>query len=371
MAVLVQSAAAHSCTLPSFRDFCEGIPSSPTSLLSEAYQLHQECRRPSLASTMSDGGLPDTFKCPYAQCCTEPDGFTRLDKCINHVQQQHPHLLGDAVRVERTGRRDPQQTPRPAYGRLDSPVSSPTDDINSKDRAASLPSSPLQRGWFDPSTKRAVATISFVDTWTRDELHDAYWKTDPSRPLYGDQPTFNKKGPSDKVVDGVQPLHRGGKKSHAESERDRRVRHFAYQGELHHAQPEVTQQLADQDEEMQQIKQSTSSKGPGKDDQFVSDIYMHNLSALVVQSEHEGRKKAEREVEELKRQNLALRRSLFGESPSRKRHAGRITTEGVSSSKRQRTSDNESWEGSKKKRALRLPPSPSPSPSIASNHVRL
>jgi hypothetical protein len=129
--------------------------------------------------------------------------------------------------------------------------------------------------------------------------------------------------------------------------------------------------LADQDEEMQQIKQSTSSKGPGKDDQFVSDIYMHNLSALVVQSEHEGRKMAERELEELKRENLALRRTLFGQSPSRKRHAEHVTTEAVRSSKRQRTNENESWESSSKRRALRLPPSPSPSPSVASTHARL
>ncbi len=371
MAVLVQSAAAHSCTLPSFRDFCEGIPSSPTVLLSDAYQLHQECRRPSVASTMSEGTLPENFNYFQTHGRTDPDGLTRLDKCINHVQQQQPHLTGGAARADGIVGRGRQQTPQLAYGRIHSPLSSPSDDVNSKERAGSLPSSPLQCGWFDPGTKRALATINFIDSWTRDELHDAFWKTDPSRPLYGDQPTFNKKGIPDKVADGTQTLHRGGKKSHAESERDRRVRHFAYQGELHHTQPEITQQLADQDEEMQQIKQSTSSKGPGKDDQFVSDIYMHNLSALVVQSEHEGRKMAERELEELKRENLALRRTLFGQSPSRKRHAEHVTTEAVRSSKRQRTNENESWESSSKRRALRLPPSPSPSPSVASTHARL
>ena len=239
--------------------------------------------------------------------------------------------------------------------------------------------SPVLMGWFDPSAERAVTTIESVKGLDRDELLQTFFEVDSMRPLYGDIPTSKKTSP---LKQNVTVGHRGvgnkvvqSKTNHMESERDRRVLHFDFQSELHLRTPELAHQLAEKDLKMQEIKKSTSSKGPGKNDQFVSDIYMHHLSAIVVQSEHNGRIAAERRVEQLEQQLDELRQSGFITSRRRSykdeyehEHAG---DRSASTPKRRRTVDIGQGSPGLQRGGRNHPPTPSPSLSATSSKSRV
>ena len=278
-------------TLPSFQAFCEGIPSfnhnSVTRPPGESdHHCHEQASIKSLplTPTNSIALFSYSYVCPSSHCNVEAQGFTRWEDCANHMRDRHPELINEFLcrgSIPQAGifncvlaplKRSTHTSPRP---RRDS--SEHTLDAVSRHTAV---------GWFDPTAGHAKATLKFVENLTVDELYSALFEVDPSRPLYGDQQASRR--PTTAGTSALDEHHgltykqRRSKPSHGENERARRGNHSVLVAYLHKNTPEVAHQLAERDTQMLEWKKA-GSKGPGKYDQLVSDVYTHMLSAIVAQ----------------------------------------------------------------------------------------
>ena len=173
---------------------------------------------------------------------------------------------------------------------------------------------PKRHGWFDPERESARLTWQHMSSMTRDERYEALFEC-PCRPLYPDQKSNQKElEPKPKPVrskytsDSLYRAHLNkweqGER-HRIKEKQRRNRHRGLQSLAHHMTCKVANSLAERDPALVQIRTERSnggvrSKVAGKDDQLVASIYQKNISAIVVQSEHEGRMIAEAEGQELR-----------------------------------------------------------------------
>ena len=359
------------CVLPSFQDFCEGLsPSAQESysgfMNTPSHHVHEKSSTKSAPPTPTNSlvVLSSSYTCPYSHCGVDAQGFARWEDCISHMQDHHAELVNELlrssmVRVAADAASDAavkHSTYTPA--RSGREVSEQTIDGVSW---------PRPMGWFDPNTDHARAAFKFVKHLSIDELHRAFYEVDGSRPLYGDQPIQKKasstKGPE---ANGHADLHhkqRQSKPTHKVNERSRRDRHSVLMSELHVRTPELAHLLGEEDQQLLDWKKAGTSKGPGKYDQMFSDLYMHNLSAIVVQSEHNARRAAERRVEQLEQQLHSLQQKFAVDEDSHYRQGSQ------SPSKRRRTFEvsercSPNWTG----KSLLLPPSPSP--SVASPRQR-
>jgi hypothetical protein len=376
---------AQTCTLPSFQELWDGISSSkyespqqsfnPNGPQTSQYnQTGQDPYRPAKCSTST----LSRYCCPLSLCRAAPFGFATWEQCVGHIKLQHPQLFGPLyteVALQSDSNNGVSLPSSPRQGTPETPAPSQEDFGSSPDTRLD----PVSMGWFDPTTQRAKATINHVKSWSPDELYHAFWVTDPLRCLYGDQTTVKKTSSSKSSSDPEhsaftlkQQREQKSKINHSANERNRRGRHFEYQWELHLQTPETAHRLADHDKQLLSLKNSASSKGPGKDDQFVSDIYMHLLSAVVVQNEHKIRTGLERKVEALEHENCQLRQGNVVVPPRRGSGESHYPSEPSSPTKRQRISgafnlSESAWKG----RSLRLPPSPSPSIASAKTQFEL
>ena len=361
-----------SCILPSFQDFCEGLSPSAQESFSRFRGTHNDhvheqgsTRSAPPTPTNSLIVLSSSYTCPYSHCNVGAQGFVRWEECINHMQDHHPELANDLLRNSML--RVAADTSSQAAVEHSTYIP-PRPGRDGSEQTVDSISWPEPIGWFDPNTDSARAAFQFVEPLSTDERYSSFFKVDSSRPLYGDQPA-SKKGSSAKAVavnEHVDLHHkkRQSKPTHKVNERARRDHHAELMSELHLRTPEVAHLLGEDDKQLLSWKKAGTSKGPGKYDQLFSDLYMHNLSAIVVQSEHNARKAAERRVEELERQLHSLRRKAEVGQDSHYRHGSQ------SPSKKRRTFElsercNSDWKG----RSLLLPPSPSP--SVTSTRPRL
>lgn len=318
----------------------------------ETHPSSGSCTLPSIKTLLSG-----TFICPFSDCIRQSGVLSTMGELIAHIQANHPTLLHELLD---SGIGTRQHSP-----------SSPTSEGLVSGRIQSeVPSPPVPMGWYDPSTSRAKTTFDFVKDWSRDDLYQAFFAHSPSRPIYGEQSTFKSSSaegsdtePDNKPV-GVSDVLWKQRLPKRNAERKRRHVHLDLQSELGTTTSEIAYQMAERDEQMAElVPKSTSSKGPGKFDQFFSDVYMHQLSALTVQSEHEGRTKAEARIEELERQ-LAHYRQGRTLTPLRRCSVNAHYEEGSASpAKRQRIMGNDVTTALS---GRILPPSPAPSPTITS-----
>lgn len=359
------------CVLPSFQDFCEGLSPSAQESFSRFRRTpnHHVRERSSTKSapptpTNSLIVLSSSYTCLYSHCGVEAQGFARWEDCISHMQDHHPELVNELLRSSMV------QVAADAASHAavkHSTYTPPRLGRDCSEQTIDAVSWPRPMGWFDPTTDRARAAFKFVEHLSIDELYSALFEVDESRPIYGDQPVSKNasstKGPATNEHADLHHKQRQSKPTHMVNERFRRDNHSVLMSELHFRTPEVAHLLGEEDQQLLRWKKAGTSKGPGKYDQMFSDLYMHDLSAIVVQSEHNARRAAERRVEKLEQQLHSLHQKFRVDEDSHYRQGSQ------SPSKRRRTFKvgekcSSNWTG----KSLLLPPSPTP--SVASPRPR-
>jgi len=134
-----------------------------------------------------------------------------------------------------------------------------------------------------------------------DELVASFFERDASRATYGDRVVIPRR-PHDKKqksespkFDGEPSLEgRSGKKPHAVLEQERRERHREFQNQSCSRSPDIAAECGGEHAEEIKEARTQRGKGPGKDEQLCTAIYSQELSGRVVQSEHDGRTRAEK-----------------------------------------------------------------------------
>jgi len=260
---------------------------------------------------------------------------------------------------------------------------SPSESICSSSRDCGIqheqdqPSGPTAEGWFNPSGNIYFEKLhEELKDASREDLYRIFWHR-PAREKYGENHVSTRPKPGDangEDWETLSPQQRRRKelqKKHQEVERRRRLIHRRFQRECDERCPQLAFELAREYIEDNPETRGQSSKGAGKYQQLVSAVFMNDLSAYVVQSEHEGRvlaeKQVERQAEQLDEllQTVEKYRRRFGQLPSRPSAVdgdNEYQSSIMRSRKRRRTTYGESTpHHTETKKMHRFPPSPSSS----------
>ncbi|KAK5221725.1 hypothetical protein LTR72_005980 [Exophiala xenobiotica] len=207
---------------------------------------------------------------------------------------------------------------------LENLINHPTLDISTVVRYVSemLDDSvapPYAQGWYQPGgtyneySKRLEQEISGLD---RDGLVREFFFRDGRREPYGERasacarklnhckPTGQEEAGARKALDhaGFVKWQKQQQQSanHAEIEQKRRSRHRECQRDSDLRCPEVAFRCGEEHAKLKKEeakenmgKTQSAAQGSGKDEQLYAAIYAHEFGARVLQSEHDGRKRAE------------------------------------------------------------------------------
>ncbi|EXJ86050.1 hypothetical protein A1O1_06419 [Capronia coronata CBS 617.96] len=183
------------------------------------------------------------------------------------------------------------------------------------------------QGWYrpqSPNNKFSHRLEAKVSAHTRDDLVREFFRRNEARQTYGEQVTIPRRPDQGKVGldlskknittqaecsrtidcspnESTRLLkYQGAREEHRELERSRRDRHRDLQMQSALRSCEIAADCGEthaDEEKLVQGTRRTRAKGPGKDEQLYTAIYSHEFSARVVQSEHDGRKRAEKMVQ--------------------------------------------------------------------------
>jgi hypothetical protein len=185
----------------------------------------------------------------------------------------------------------------PLYHLSSSPTPEPAEHLGHLAHSSGFPT-PQSQGWFNlhmTEVQQALASLS-RQKLDRDGLYNMVFEVDHSRPLYeGDRPQELEALLQEEEQDDDDALTGKEKKlSHSEVEKRRRSRHQVWQVKSHRMCPEQAHRLINEDRVYKKANRTkSSSKKPGKDEQFCASIYAMAMCGIVLQSEHQGRKLAE------------------------------------------------------------------------------
>lgn len=174
------------------------------------------------------------------------------------------------------------------------------------------------QGWYRPCSSENQFAAE-LEPWIRgqsmNELVETYYKRDPSRATYGERVTIPRRtggkeksqspemgtGMSEEEVkrDFVKDPRGHGvrrEKTHAEKEQERRTHHRELQKEGDFRSPDIVVVCGIEHADKMKETNTQRAKGPGKYEQLCMAILSQELGGRVVQSEHDGRLRAERIV---------------------------------------------------------------------------
>ncbi|KAI1616259.1 hypothetical protein EDD36DRAFT_415163 [Exophiala viscosa] len=201
-------------------------------------------------------------------------------------------------------------------------ISRPDVDVNALiQRIFEFLNGPMQpayeQGWYRPDasdnafSRRLEEAISILG---RDELAEAYFFRQEGREPYGYSPhgiSCARKTSTMKQTDvgsptltqpDPGPMAKPEKQQKNSSEQERRCRHRYCQMQSDLRCSEIAFRCGEQHARIEHDKiaktrengsKCQSAKGTGKDEQLFAAVYAHELSARIVQLEHDGRKRAE------------------------------------------------------------------------------
>ncbi|KEF56355.1 uncharacterized protein A1O9_07936 [Exophiala aquamarina CBS 119918] len=160
------------------------------------------------------------------------------------------------------------------------------------------------QGWYQPSpdgNKFCKKLEDRIHGMNMNELVASFFKRDANRATYGDRVVIPRR-PHDKKQKCEGPRFesklglgvRGEKKPHAVLEQERRERHREFQNQSCSRSPDIAAECGGEHADESKEARTQRAKGPGKDEQLCTAIYSQELSGRVVQSEHDGRKRAEK-----------------------------------------------------------------------------
>lgn len=160
------------------------------------------------------------------------------------------------------------------------------------------------QGWYQPShegNKFCKKLEDRIHGMNMNELVASFFKRDASRATYGDRVVIPRR-PHDKKQKSESPNFEGelalevrsGKKPHAVLEQERRERHREFQNQSCSRSPDIAAECGGEHADESKEARRQRAKGPGKDEQLCTAIYSQELSGRVVQSEHDGRTRAEK-----------------------------------------------------------------------------
>ncbi|KAI1630186.1 hypothetical protein EDD37DRAFT_672080 [Exophiala viscosa] len=201
-------------------------------------------------------------------------------------------------------------------------ISRPDVDVNALiQRIFEFLNGPMQpayeQGWYRPDasdnafSRRLEEAISILG---RDELAEAYFFRQEGREPYGYSPhgiSCARKTSTMKQTDvgsptltqpDPGPVAKPEKQQKNSSEQERRCRHRYCQMQSDLRCSEIAFRCGEQHARIEHDKiaktrengsKCQSAKGTGKDEQLFAAVYAHELSARIIQLEHDGRKRAE------------------------------------------------------------------------------
>ena len=174
------------------------------------------------------------------------------------------------------------------------------------------------QGWYrpcSPDNQFAAELEPWIRGQSMTELVETYYKRDPNRATYGERVTIPRRiGTKDKsqspemsigmseeelTKDLVKPVPVPGvrrEKTHAEKEQERRTHHRELQKEGDFRSPDIVVVCGIEHADKMKETNTQRAKGPGKYEQLCMAILSQELGGRVVQSEHDGRLRAERIV---------------------------------------------------------------------------
>ncbi|EXJ77807.1 hypothetical protein A1O3_10036 [Capronia epimyces CBS 606.96] len=169
-----------------------------------------------------------------------------------------------------------------------------------------------RQGWYrpdSPSNKFSQRLEGKLVGFTKNDLVREFFRRNEARQAYGEQVTIPRR-PNQEVEDlemsRMNPegmakscKRQEGREDHKQLERSRRDRHRDLQLKSALRCCEIATECGERHADEEKFLQSTKrtrTKGPGKDEQLFTAIYSHEFSARVVQSEHDGRTRAEKLV---------------------------------------------------------------------------
>ncbi|KAK5044910.1 hypothetical protein LTR84_010282 [Exophiala bonariae] len=151
------------------------------------------------------------------------------------------------------------------------------------------------QGWYqpnDPENKFRSKLEARIEGMNRNELVSVFFTRNSTRATYGDRVVIPRR-PHDKQS-SQSPVVEGAKKPHAVLEQERRERHRDFQNQSCTRSPDIAAECGGEHADESKEARTQRAKGPGKDEQLCTAIYSQELSGRVVQSEHDGRSRAEK-----------------------------------------------------------------------------
>ncbi|KAK4949770.1 hypothetical protein LTR10_011612 [Elasticomyces elasticus] len=311
-------------SLPSFSELIQGIPPAP---LLDSTRMEGK-GTPSAVVNQVRRPLdlnPDTMVSPTL--LLESDDNNSGEGDSNSVSQDEP--------------RSPSQrtpTPPPTYHqpsnhdfaleRLQDLISQPKVDANVLTQHIStlldVPvQHPYEQGWYRPHASDNIFSKRLEEAifgLSRDELAEAYFFRQEDREPYGyfsHGISCSRKSSEKKQVGwespglsppDTEPMVKREKQQKNSSEQERRCRHRYCQMQSDLRCSEIAFQCGEQHAKIEHDRiaktrengsKCQSAKGTGKDEQLFAAVYAHELSARIVQLEHDGRKRAETIVQML------------------------------------------------------------------------
>lgn len=151
------------------------------------------------------------------------------------------------------------------------------------------------QGWYQPNdheNKFRRKLEDRIEGMSMNELVTSFFTRDNNRATYGDRVVIPRR-PLNKEK-SQSPAVEGAKKPHAVLEQERRERHRDFQNQSCTRSPDIAAECGGEHADESKAARTQRAKGPGKDEQLCTAIYSQELSGRVVQSEHDGRLRAEK-----------------------------------------------------------------------------
>jgi hypothetical protein len=224
-------------------------------------------------------------------------------------------------------------------------------------------------GWFDAQQEEVQRTWEALQALNldRDQKYEHAFSIVSDRALYDGEDLNKKKGKQGSLKQTASA------KKHSKVEKKRRARHQQWQIVSHRMVSEFAHQCVVRDRTYQSKDEKDASdtdtdasktkgnksrrQAAGKDESFCGTIYSLAMCGIVLQSEHEGRKLAERQAEELADRVAMLERQLSMMQSGYSTEPPRTSTCEMHG---QRKTSTDAFRAP-------LPPSPTPTCSTSSN----
>lgn len=159
------------------------------------------------------------------------------------------------------------------------------------------------QGWYQPcdeGNKFCSKLEDRIHGLSMNELVSSFFRRNTNRATYGDRVVFprrlhdKQKSESPALEGDIGREGKGVKKPHAVLEQERRERHRDFQNQSCSRSPDIAAECGGEHADESKEARTQRAKGPGKDEQLCTAIYSQELSGRVVQSEHDGRLRAEK-----------------------------------------------------------------------------